>query len=261
MEAADRTLARQQGSSHRRVRERIRNLIRHFDDYCDTFNQHTPFSGPSSYFHLKTLCLLGGKSVTEVLNDQQFLDSLYATLASWGLHRMGPRGAKLVEFDDMVKSFRAHAHDIEKLSRRRIWELQESEVREVAEQIWRVIDGIAVSSTKTQIVAGSKALHHVLPRLVPPIDRQYTIRFFYGYGKDVGKESGGRAFLAIYQGFWEISRACCHLVEKRLERSKNRSPTDTSFTKVIDNAIVGYGLERSKGSKKSGKFRPRSSPI
>ena len=27
---------------------------------------------------------------------------------------------------------------------------------------------------------GSKVLHHVLPDLVPPIDRQYTFKFFYG---------------------------------------------------------------------------------
>jgi hypothetical protein len=43
-----------------------------------------------------------------------------------------------------------------------------------------VIARIKVSTSRTQIVAGSKFLHHVLPDLVPPIDRRYTFRFFTG---------------------------------------------------------------------------------
>jgi hypothetical protein len=35
-----------------------------------------------------------------------------------------------------------------------------------------------VSESGATVVANSKALHHLLPRLVPPVDRQYTLRFF-----------------------------------------------------------------------------------
>jgi len=45
---------------------------------------------------------------------------------------------------------------------------------------WEVIAHIKVSTSRTQIVAGSKMLHHLLPDLIPPIDRRYTFRFFTG---------------------------------------------------------------------------------
>jgi len=37
-----------------------------------------------------------------------------------------------------------------------------------------------VSTSRTQIVASSKFLHHLLPDLIPPIDRQYTFAFLTG---------------------------------------------------------------------------------
>jgi hypothetical protein len=45
---------------------------------------------------------------------------------------------------------------------------------------WGVIAHVKVSMFRTQIVAGSKFLHHLLPDLIPPIDRQYTFTFFTG---------------------------------------------------------------------------------
>lgn len=30
-----------------------------------------------------------------LLNTDSFLEYIYATLASWGMHRMGPKGAKM----------------------------------------------------------------------------------------------------------------------------------------------------------------------
>jgi hypothetical protein len=51
---------------------------------------------------------------------------------------------------------------------------------QAAETAWQVIAAIKVSTSRTQIVAGSKRLHHLLPDLILPIDRQYTFSFFTG---------------------------------------------------------------------------------
>jgi hypothetical protein len=51
---------------------------------------------------------------------------------------------------------------------------------ELAPKLWDIVAHLKVSTSETQIVAGSKALHHALPDLVPPIDRQCTFRFFIG---------------------------------------------------------------------------------
>jgi hypothetical protein len=91
----------------RRIEESVAELIAEFDGCCDVFDRANLFTGPSAYFHSKTLALLGQHaSAGDALLDAAFLESLYATLTAWGMHRMGPGGAKLVEFPALVDSFR-----------------------------------------------------------------------------------------------------------------------------------------------------------
>ena len=114
-------------------------------------------------------------------------------------------------------------------------ELPEERVPTIAEQVWNVIASLRVSTSETRIVAGSKALHHVLPDLVPPIDRQYTFRFFTGQKAVQGGDQ--RAFLAWFPYFVEIATRCRFPIENALGR---RGFMATSATKVIDNAIIGF---------------------
>jgi hypothetical protein len=85
-------------------------------------------------------------------------------------------------------------------------------------------------------VAGAKALHHVLPGLVPPIDREYTIRFFFH--STTLNHGDERAFKEMYPHFQEISSVSLEEIRSRLGDGMN-----TSETKVLDNAIVGYVME------------------
>jgi hypothetical protein len=50
----------------------------------------------------------------------------------------------------------------------------------VAAAIWDVMKELKVGVGKVLLVANSKALHHLLPDLVTPIDRNYALRFFVG---------------------------------------------------------------------------------
>lgn len=105
----------------------------------------------------------------------------------------------------------------------------------MADAIWEVLASLQVSTSATRIVAGSKALHHVLPDLVPPIDRQYTFRFFTGQ-KSVAR-GDRQAFLEWYPYFCEIARARAAEIESIVARGGFMA---TGPAKVIDNAIMGF---------------------
>lgn len=69
---------------------------------------------------------------------------------------------------------------IEELQRLRIDDIADRDVGNVAESIWEVLRWPRVGIGQTLLVANSKALHHVLPDLVPSIDRNFTLMFFVG---------------------------------------------------------------------------------
>lgn len=149
------------------MRERVESLSRNFAHYAQEFENLKLFAGPSLYFHRKTVGILRSHacSVRKCLEDPAFLDSLYATLTSWGLHRMGKRGAKLVELPEMVWSLRRRAEDLARFEGLRLWELDQPTMERVRERLWNVVSDLEISATSIKIVAGSKALHHfpVLP--------------------------------------------------------------------------------------------------
>ena len=151
------------------------------------------------------------------------------------MHRMGKQKAKVVDFDLMVESFRSMAEPIQALWEHRITAIAEDEVADVRDQVWCVIAGLQVSQSETRIVAGSKALHHVLPDLVPPIDRQYTFQFFTGQ-KSV-QHGEVTAFAEWFPYFCEIGRRCRREIDQITERAGLMA---TSSAKVIDNAIIGF---------------------
>jgi len=224
----------------RRMQGRVESLIEHFDEYVGVFNQRNLFTGPSVYFHSKTLEILRKYSKpSEVLVDDLFFDYLYATLTAWGLHRMGPGLAKLAELEDIKESFRKLKGQISKLQCVEITSIHDSNITPVTSDLWEVLASTRVSISKTKIVANSKALHHILPDLMPPIDREYTLRFFYNHTTlNQGDEV---AFKEIYPYFHKIASACRDKIMSHIGFGMN-----TSQTKVIDNAIVGFVLKELK---------------
>ena len=148
---------------------------------------------------------------------------------------MGKQAAKVGDFDVMVESFRSAAPAIEGLWDLHISRVPEREVGDVAAAIWSVLGALRVSTSATRIVAGSKALHHVLPDLVPPIDRQYTFQFFTGQkAVTTGDE---RAFLEWFPYLAEIGRRAATEIRDALDRGGIMA---TGAAKVIDNAIIGF---------------------
>jgi hypothetical protein len=218
-----------------RMTERVGELIERFDDYVNLFNQKDLFTGPSVYFHNKTLDVLHQHTdVLDALHDDKFFDYLYATLTAWGLHRMGPGKTKLIEINQFKKSIQTQEEEIQSLQSLKIDEIPDDSINLITSRLWTLIDNIQVGIAETKIVSGSKALHHMLPELVPPIDREYTLMFFYNHKTlNRGDEV---AFKEIYPYFQQISKKC----KKEITRQMGRGMINTSKTKIIDNAIISY---------------------
>jgi hypothetical protein len=112
--------------------------------------------------------------------DRPLLVSIYATLASWGMHRMGPRGAKLVGFDEFAASIGKQREKLFPLENLRMQDLTDPEAADVRAVLSDAVQAISASATDSRLVAGTKTLHHLLPDLLPPMDRRYTDGFSLG---------------------------------------------------------------------------------
>ncbi|WP_212829922.1 Rrf2 family transcriptional regulator [Catellatospora sp. TT07R-123] len=213
----------------------VEQLIADFADCVTLFERQRAFPGPSLYFHERAIeRQRRHATVSSLLDDDRLLEYVYAVLPAWGMHRMGAQRAKVGDFAQIVSALREVAPVLETLWPLRITGLQARQVDEVTANVWKVITRIKVSTSGTQIVAGSKFLHHLLPDLVPPIDRQYTFRFFAGR-KTI--PSHRAAFLVWFPRLVEIASRCSTPNQDAISRGGFMA---TGQAKVIDNAIIGF---------------------
>jgi hypothetical protein len=221
-----------------RMDERVRELSENFQHFVSVFENSEKFSGPSLYFHKKSLaCLDRYGSAAEAIASDEIFEWIYATLASWGMHRMGRGNTKLRELSVIVESIRSQSSTIRAFQNVSLLELSRSDLGQTIGALWHCLSKLTVSIAEARIVANSKVIHHILPRLLPPIDRTYTFNFFYSRNMlSVPEEV---AFAEMYSRFHQIG-----LANKESIPSLIGSRWNTSQTKLIDNAIVGYVIER-----------------
>jgi len=151
-------------------------LIASFKAFLDAYDRDCPFTkyGQLEY-HVETIGLrrsLG--SAKAALNDEMFQRSLYRTLQAWGI---GSRASILRQFSDFVAALQAKAEAIEEVDGLTI-DQPTLDVGLVGTKLARLTQSLDIVGNKARIVPGAKALHHLLPDLVVPIDREYTQRFF-----------------------------------------------------------------------------------
>lgn len=231
--------------------KRIDQLCQTFPDCLAVFNKGHFFSGPSVYFHQKAIAARRKHArASDAIDDPALIETIYATLTAWGMHRMGPGNARLVDFQRLFASFQQVKPLILNLEDLRLECISPADVPDVGRELWNIIRQLEVGVGKVKLVSGSKALHHILPDLVPPIDREYTLTFFYG-NKNI-RADGLREFSEIFPCFHNI--AVQNLAEIQSELAC-QGEMNTSVTKVIDNAIVGYVIGNIKGK------NPKSHPI
>lgn len=220
--------------------DRITELIERFPYYVEAFDKNPPFTGEQLQSHKETLFLRSQfATAQEAARDPRFAQALRSTLLKWGI---GGRGSNLVGPEEFVATLRNVAESLSTLEGKKIGESLAGSTRTLAE-IWRVIEGLKIVRNENRVVACTKALHHLLPDLIPPMDREYTQTFF-AWANPQFQYHPKECFQFAFEAFVRITEAV-----KRAQYVGGG--WRTSMTKVLDNALVGYC--RSHGLKSSGR--------
>ncbi len=216
----------------RLYQDKVIDILTNADRYHQAYYKAETFRGPSLYFHRRAL------NTWQSPDALAHLEYVYATLASWGMHRMGKGGSKMESFDTFRRS-------VDPL-RDKISEAQKFDPRKMNAEGWallkEIFQGINVMASGTSLVGNSKAMHHMMPNIVPPIDREYTLRYLRGntnIKNDPDHE--WRIMKEIISDFFipvASNREFASKAEKWMAR-QDEYPWDTSVLKVVDNLLIG----------------------
>ncbi len=219
-----------------------RSLLSRLDEAHDAYHLAEPFRGPSAYFHIRAL------EAARAQNFEKFVEYAYAMLAAWGMHRMGKGGSKMREFEDFQTSPIAVWPNALVLQTRTPTALSAADWSLVKE----VFCGVRCMASGTSLVGNSKVMAHLLPNLIPPVDREYTLKFLFG--KNTIKnaiESEWRMLEQILNEFFYPILSSQRFQTKATEWLANTRwrSWDTSELKIVDNLVVGLAKIRA--------FQPR----
>jgi len=209
----------------------VKDILSQADEYHTKYYASETFSGPSLHFHQRAL-------EVEYANWTDKVELIYAVLASWGMHRMGTNGPKMQSFASFEKSIDAVRLDLEKL--------QQAIPQNLSLYDWqkleRVFKEIKAMASGTTIVGNSKVLAHLIPNLVAPIDREYTLNYLFGskmFQNDLERE--WRLMRKIHEKFYYPISDNEIFQNKAIIWMDNSGsfPWDTSMLKIIDNLVIG----------------------
>jgi hypothetical protein len=221
--------------------------------YMRSLNVLKDFGGPSVYFHIQAI-----KEQETAFLSKRHLEMIYAALASWGMHKMGDPDstkAKLVNFSEFENSILIHKDQFKLLTSLRMDNCTQDEYSKYIDQLEKIYYNLNVSISKATIVANSKTLAHILPNLIPPIDRQYTIRFFTQEYKNFYTKTGKFKAVSLPENiqdqFSDFKKYCCG-IKALYDRCDNKyfqidkDSFNTSSPKIMDNLIMAFVKETSK---------------
>ena len=140
-------------------------------------------------------------SVAAASEDAAFVEALYDTLRAWGV---GSRGSILVPLAEFGPRLRSVSATLEPLEPLRI-DADDPNIQSSIESLWKAIESMRVVRNKAPLVAGTKTLHHLLPDLVPPMDRAYTQTFF-GWHAPQFQNDQARCFGLAYKTLASVAR-------------------------------------------------------
>jgi len=161
--------------------------------------------------------------------SNDFLQRVYDMLVAF---KMNSRGARLSEPADFKRTLKKHADMIQSFAKFKLEKIKESDSG-LTDSICFLFDNLELVQTKSPLVTFSKTMHFLLPDLFMPIDRRYTLRFFY--------ESTPANQKACFLQVFEQYRQFAHQHSEALKALVNpKSRWNRSIPKVIDNVIIGY---------------------
>ncbi len=178
--------------------------------------------------------------VTEFPNEMKFtnkfIELVYTTLIAWNMNQ---RSAKLSNFDLFKESLIKHEQTIKSLEQYRIENLDY--VDNLKETIVSLFKNLKlVAKNKPKLVTFSKTLHFFLPNLLMPVDRSYTLLFFYNntnFNKTDDEQI--QIYCDIFEQFRQFAKVWNYANYVDEKWNKN-------IPKMIDNIIIAYIKQREK---------------
>lgn len=223
--------------------DKVADVVENFRTHLKYFSEQCPYSGPSLYFHCKAIASRREKPLDRLLQCDDFIELLYAVLVSWGMNPM-TKGARMKPFDEFRTSVRGLGKIVLPLERVTLSELTDANMRVLCQ----AMDVYTVMDSDSRLVGNSKVLHHLLPDLVPPIDRKNILEGFLGLPLNNLNESKTNMsdILRIFRDVVEIFKD----IHDRIDWTfRYDGPMNTSKPKLIDNAIIGYNLLQNQKTK------------
>ncbi len=212
---------------------RIEPLLANFEACLQGFETYSAFVEHPAASHHRTLRFVRqAPRPTAVLDVPEWLESLRVTLRDWN---MDMRGAQLLEMTAIQESFNALRPELEALETARLETIEPYYAVITERRLWSVIDRLRIGRQGTRLVVNTKALHHLLPDLVPPMDRTYTFWFFHDFPDVINFRAERTVFSEVWPLFVRIARETASIAPRYLGQSMH-----TSVPKIIDNAIIGY---------------------
>lgn len=233
--------------------ELIKRLKHYYDLSLTVLNE---FGGPSVYFHVQSI-----KEQESNFLSVRHIEMVYATLAAWGMHKMGnpeDTKTKMVEFVDFKQSIMEHGRKLQEFVPLKMESCTQEQYEGCLDKINDIYCALKVSISDATIVAHSKTLAHILPHLIPPIDRQYTIRFFTQDDKNFFTKSGKYRLVNLPKGldaqFADFKKYSCRIkaLFDRCDRqifTVDKTSFNTSYPKIMDNLIMAFVKDVSKPEK------------
>ena len=161
--------------------------------------------------------------------SDDFLGLVYGMLVAF---KMNSRGAKLSAPSDFKKSIKKHADMIQSLAKLKLEKVKESDSG-LVDTIGFLFDNLHLTQTNAPLVTFSKAMHFLLPNLFMPIDRRYTLRFFYE-STPVNQKA---CFLQVFEQFRAFAQPHSEALQALVDP---HSRWNRNVPKIIDNVIIGY---------------------
>lgn len=167
----------------------------------------------------------------DIFSDE-YIELIYVTLSAWN---MNSRAAKLNEFNKFKEIIRNNKELIKSLSKYKIEKIDEKDlisIIEILDKLFFKMKNICIQNSK--IVTFSKCLHFLLPNLVVPVDRKYTISFFKKstiIPTELDKQF--KLYKNMFLAFVYLS--------KKISFSQYLNERwNENIPKVVDNLIIGY---------------------
>lgn len=234
---------------------RLAKFLKDFDWAVDDMYaaQGRPFEnflkGSSIHFHKKVVAMVRErkKPVARWLDEEKhFIDLLYALLVSWGMDQGQARLQEFPEFTIAVRRL-VSSNSFQSLEGTHVAEVDDTWKPRLRE-LWLEIEAEPrIMASGSTFVGGTKLLHHLLPDLVPPMDRTYTLDFManldatdslsarFAIDRNEAAKPGVESFVRGMSMVSYIARQV-----PNLELRVGKLSADTSVPKIIDNAIVAW---------------------